>query len=99
VMIPIPEKDPAGIVTVQSPAVITPPRSPFTVLDTSKVVDERREELDPVPSPERLWFGAALCSGARGEVEHPASRTSARNRGRAAMRVLRGRLTIGLSSI
>src|SRR6266550_4268656 len=38
---PAPEKEPAGILTVQSPFRITPPRRPLTVPETTFAVEER----------------------------------------------------------
>jgi hypothetical protein len=73
---PTPEKEPAGIFTVQSPFLRTPPTSPFTVPVTIWEVVERVVEispaLEPVGSAERPWTWPEGCSGESGEDEHPA---------------------------
>jgi len=53
VTMPTPEKEPAGILTVQSPFRITPPRSPFTVPETTFAVEERSPEFSAVGWVER----------------------------------------------
>ena len=87
VMTPIPEKAPAGILTVQSPFLIAPPRRPLIETEMTFVVDVRTPAFDPAESVVRPRFGPAACSGASGEVEHPTMSAIATKSGRAAIRI------------
>ena len=89
---PIPEKAPAGILTVQSPFLIAPPRRPLIEAETTFVVEVRRLAFDPAESVELPGFGPAAWSGARGELEHPTMSAIATKSGRAAIRILWCRL-------
>lgn len=88
VMTPVPGKAPAGILTVQSPFLIVPPRRPLIEAETTFVVEVRRPAFDPVEPIEAPAFGPAACSGASGELEHPTMSAIATKSGRAAIRIL-----------
>ena len=87
---PIPEKAPAGIFTVQSPFLKSPPTSPFTDPETIWEVEESdseiRSELDVDGSAENPWAWPEGCFGERGEDEHPVRMRSIATVGSVLMR-------------